>query len=102
MQSSSSFWSAPASVASLANSSWHIIALRKKGSRISSEQSGQNGWNVSSRNVLQAGHFALTGEGDALDARVNDLPTGRTLGRAPRAFRRKPQPDPVAFPGGGQ
>jgi hypothetical protein len=95
--SSSSFWSAPASVASLANSSWHIIALRKKGSRISSEQSGQNGWNVSARNVFQAGHFALTGHGDVLDARTNRLPTGRTPGRALRAFRRKLQRDPVAF-----
>ena len=74
--SSSSVWSAPASVEALANSSWHIqlVGLR-----------------------FTAGHFALTGHGDALDARFNDLPTGRTPGRALRAFRRKLQRDPVAF-----
>lgn len=74
--SSSSFWSAPASVECLANSSWHVqlVGLR-----------------------FVAGHFALTGHGDVLDARFNDLPTGRTPGRALRAFRRKLQRDPVAF-----
>ena len=74
--SSSSFWSAPASVESLANSSWHIQLVGLH---------------------FIAGHFALTGHGNALDARFNNLPTGRTPGRALRAFRRKLQRDPVAF-----
>ena len=74
--SSSSFWSAPASVEALANSSWHIQLVGPH---------------------FAAGHFALTGHGDVLDARFNCLPTGRTKGRALRAFRRKLQRNPVAF-----
>lgn len=74
--SSSSLWSAPASVGLLANSSWHIQLVGPR---------------------FVAGHFALTGHGDVLDARFNNLPTGRTPGRALRAFRRKLQLDPVAF-----
>jgi hypothetical protein len=69
-------WTAPASVLNLASSSWHVTQIQT---------------------VFQAGHHALTGHGDALDARVNVLPTGRTPGRALRAFRRKLQRDPIAF-----
>jgi hypothetical protein len=90
-------WAAPATLDSLANSSWQIVVIQRKGFRISSELPGQNGWNVSSRNVFQAAHHALTGHGDQLDARVNVLPTGRTPGRALRAFRRKLQRNPIAF-----
>lgn len=77
MQSSPcSFWSAPATLDSLANSSWHVQAVD---------------------GAFRAGHFALTGHGDQLDARVNALPNGRTPGRALRAFRRKLQRNPIAF-----
>ena len=44
-----------------------------------------------------AGHFSLTGHGDVLDARFNYLPTGRTKGRALRAFRRKLKRSPIPF-----
>jgi hypothetical protein len=72
----SAFWSAPTSVANLANSSWHI------------KQVGSH---------YVAGHFYLTGHGGALDARVNALPTGRTAGRALRAFRKKLGKSPIPF-----
>ena len=68
-------WSAPKSSRHLG--AWHIIKL-------------ENG-------LFEAGHFALTGHGEALDYRVNRIPTGRTAGRALRAFRRKLKQDPVAF-----
>ena len=69
------YWTAPKSVKSIGG--WHIILLA----------SGN----------YEAGHFALTGHGDPLDARSNVLPTGRTPGRALRAFRRKLAAAPVSF-----
>jgi hypothetical protein len=68
-------WTAPKSVK--CPGTWHIIRL----------PNGQ----------FEAGHFALTGHGDPLDFRVNVLPTGRTPGRALRAFRRKLERSPIAF-----
>jgi hypothetical protein len=68
-------WTAPKSVK--CPGTWHIIMVG-------------NG-------LFQAGHFALTGHGDALDARSNKLPSGRTPGRALRAFRRKLECAPVSF-----
>jgi hypothetical protein len=91
-------WSAPASLVALNDSGWHVQQIRRKGFKVEADaNNGQNGWNVSRRNVFQAGHFRLTGHGDALDARINLLPTGRTPGRALRAFRRKLQRNPIAF-----
>jgi hypothetical protein len=69
-------WAAPATLANLANSNWHVKTVH---------------------GTFRAGHFALTGEGDQLDARVNMIPTGRTPGRALRAFRRKLQRDRITF-----
>jgi len=60
--------------------------------------SGQSSWHVKlTGSKYTVGHFALTGHGDALDARYNKLPTGRTRGRALRAFRRKLRCNPVEF-----
>ena len=68
-------WSAPAEFKCLGT--WHIIRAGNA--------------------KFQAGHHALTGHGDPLDARRNRIPTGRTPGRALRAFRRKLERSPVAF-----
>lgn len=70
-------WSAPSSFEGLNDSTWHVMQL------------GKGKW--------QAGHFALTGHGDAMDARGVKLPTGRTPGRALRSFRRLLQREPVEF-----
>ena len=77
MKTATQQWSAPKSLAFQSQSSWHIIKL-------------ENG-------LFEAGHFALTGHGETLDYRVNRIPTGRTAGRALRAFRRKLRKDPIAF-----
>lgn len=69
-----SYWTAPKSIAKI--SSWHVQLVGLH---------------------YIAGHFALTGHGDALDARFNVLPTGRTKGRALRAFRRALQRSPILF-----
>ena len=69
-----SYWTAPKSIAKMGT--WHVALIGA---------------------VYVAGHFALTGHGDALDARCNVLPVGRTKGRALRAFRRKLKRSPILF-----
>ena len=79
-------WQAPACISAINSgvSSWHVqhasdcTACRKAG-----VTSGYN-----------AGHFALTGEGDPLHGLVL---VGRTPGRALRRFRRFLQSNPVSF-----
>jgi len=83
------FWTAPKSLAKLADSG---SSLLKPGRNLSS-------WHITkiAPSLFRAGHFSLTGHGDALDAQINNIPTGRTPGRALRNFRRKLRKSPIAF-----
>lgn len=80
------------------NDNWQAPAC------LSAITTGSSNWHVQREPMAPyngryvAGHFALTGWGDALDIRYHALPYGRTPGRALRAFRRFLRRTPVQFP----